>query len=651
MTNTKFDRAFIAFAPDVEVVTPLINLFKVCPDSSVDTRDTAKIVNEAAMVKGYLIDPNCDMHYAAAFINSIDMQYNSTFYKTWSEVSNKTRFELLVDQILHYMSTYGTDFEGEPYLPNTNPDEPDWLSYTTISLCSWECLYDRCMNMLVSGIALKSSTVKVLTDYIIEYVKFFEIEPIIDEIKNREALVILCDALGILPNDGQKLFAHIMYKATGQTMIVKNRATRNVIECNIPKVEKLFITLNQKQLIALAGVFNRYKELFLAFKNPLTKNVINKIGRLSKKHHIPMVRTFWQDVFNMSIEDFNEGAEYWLPKATNFKLVQIMQAVRERLMVAAGEGSNLYIIRNGKIFAKNTNDGVDTLGAANKYIAWQNVYLKCRAQLVENLKTKACAVKFPEHYTLMCPTSEKNFVGDFPMGTSCKLGPESVVGIYWRNDWGTRDFDLSYQGLDGTSISWCTDYHKNDKIIYSGDLTDATNGANEVIRFNDDIVTGIMYVNQYWGDQNSKFRLFLGTDNNNAPFKQDMSKYMVDPNNLKLETELTFEDGRQFTLGLVHDGYFYFFTLGCGYSAIKNALSIKNSKDKDIRGMDWNARGAINKEAEDELITILKRKIKTLLPLNDVLLEAGFWSATEDDENVLDLTSIDRGSLIELFTK
>jgi hypothetical protein len=126
---------------------------------------------------------------------------------------------------------------------------------------------------------------------------------------------------------------------------------------------------------------------------------------------------------------------------------------------------------------------------------------------------------------------------------------------------------------------------------------------------------------------------------------------MVDPNNLKLETELTFEDGRQFTLGLVHDGYFYFFTLGCGYSAIKNALSIKNSKDKDIHGMDWNACGAINKEAEDELITILKRKIKTLLPLNDVLLEAGFWSATEDDENVLDLTSIDRGSLIELFTK
>lgn len=640
------------FTPEIELVTPLIDLFKVCPAS--DGNTSVAIMHQiltSGMQKGYLVDIYCEPEYVAAFINGIDMQYNSTFYKSWSDVTNKTRLELLVDQIMHYMSTYGTDFTAEAYVPNLNPEEPAWNTYKLITSCTWEELYDKCMHMLVSGAALKSSTVKVLTDYIVEYAKHTGFEVVVDEIKNREALVILCDRLGILPTDGQKLFAHIMYKATGQTMIVKNRATRNVIEYNIPKVEKLFITLNQKQLIALAGVFNRYKELFLAFKNPLTKNVINKIGRLSKKYHTPMARTFWQDVFNMSIEDFNEGAEYWLPKATNFKLVQIMQAVRERLMVAAGEGSNLYIIRNGKIFAKNTTDSVDTLGAANKYITWQNVYLKCREQLIENLKTKACAVKFPEHYTLMCPTSEKNFVGDFPMGTSCKLGPESVIGIYWRNEWGTRDFDLSYQDLDGTSISWCTDYNKDNKIIYSGDLTDATNGANEVIKFTDDAVTGVVYVNQYWGEQNSKFRLFFGTDTNKAPFKQDMSKYMVDPNNLKLEAEMTFEEGRQFTLGLVNDGYFHFFTLGCGYGAVKDALCIKNKKENNVADRDWTARNKIAKAAEDELITILKRKTKTLLPLNDVLLEAGFWQAGESDENVLDLTTIDRSSLIELFAK
>lgn len=641
------------FTPEIELVTPLIDLFKVCPTAIRRTRQL-DIVNTitTGMTKGYLVHPRCSNKYAKAFIDGIDIQYNSTFYKSWSDVTNKTRLELLVDQIMHYMSTYGTDFTAEAYVPNLNPEEPVWNTYKLIVPCTWEELYDKCMHLLVSGVALKSSTVKVLTDYIVEYVKFFAIELIVDEIKNREALVILCDSLGILPTDGHKLFAHIMYKATGQTMIVKNRATRNIIKYNVPKVEKLFITLNQKQLIALAGVFNRYKELFLAFKNPLTKNVINKISRLSKKHHTPMARTFWQDVFNMSIEDFNEGAEYWLPRATNYKLVQIMQAVRERLLVLAGEGSNLYIIRNGKIFAKSA-EVVTT--ADRKYVNWFHIYNACRTQLVENLKTKACAVKFPEHYTLMCPTSEKNFVGDFPMGTSCKLGPESVVGIYWRNDWGTHDFDLSYQGLDGTSISWCTDYNKDNKIIYSGDLTDATNGANEVIKFTDDAVTGVVYVNQYWGEQNSKFRLFLGTDTNKTSFKQDMSKYMVDPNNLKLEAEMTFEDGRQFTLGLVNDGYFHFFTLGCGYGAVKDALCIKNKKENNVADRDWKAYNKITKDAEDELITILKRKIKTLLPLNDVLLEAGFWPVEEGyssgDANVLDLTTIDRSTLIELFTK
>ena len=641
------------FTPEIELVTPLIDLFKVCP-SILRRTGQLDIVNTitTGMTKGYLVHTRCANKYAKAFINGIDMQYNSTFYKSWSDVANKTRLELLVDQIMHYMTTYGTDFTAETYVPNLNPEEPAWNTYKLITPCTWEELYDKCMHMLVSGVALKSLTVKVLTDYIVEYVKFFEIELIVDEIKNREALVILCDRLGVLPTDGQKLFAHIMYKATGQTMIVKNRATRNIIEYNIPKVEKLFITLNQKQLIALAGVFNRYKELFLAFKNPLTKNVINKIGRLSKKHHTPMVRTFWQDVFNMSFEDFNEGAEYWLPRATNYKLVQIMQAVRERLLVATGEGSHLYVIRNGKIFAKDaTKDTIYYDGVGKKFIAWQNVYLRCRKQLVENLKTKACAVKFPEHYTLMCPTSEKNFVGDFPMGTSCELGHDSVVGIYWRNDWGTRDFDLSYQGLDGTSISWCTDYNKDNKIIYSGDLTDAPDGANEVIRFKDPNVTGMLYVNQYRGEENSKFRLFFGTDSADRPFAGDMRKYMVDPNNLKLEAEMHTGDSRQFTLGMIDAGKFYFFTLGCGYNAVKDALYIKNKKESNVADRDMKALRDTYKASEDELITILKRKTKSLLPLNDVLLEAGFWEATDDDTEVLDLTTLDRNTIIDLFSK
>ena len=126
------------------------------------------------------------------------------------------------------------------------------------------------MDMICSGIALKSISVNAITNYIIEYVKFTGIDVYVDDIKNREALVILCDALGILPNNGQKLFAHIVYKTTGETMIVKNRTTRNAIKLRHVISDKLFAQLNDTQMVALAEIFNRYKPLFLAFKNKNT---------------------------------------------------------------------------------------------------------------------------------------------------------------------------------------------------------------------------------------------------------------------------------------------------------------------------------------------------------------------------------------------
>ena len=40
-------------------------------------------------------------------------QLNATFYRAWNDVLSKTRFELLFDQIMHYSTTYGTNFEGD----------------------------------------------------------------------------------------------------------------------------------------------------------------------------------------------------------------------------------------------------------------------------------------------------------------------------------------------------------------------------------------------------------------------------------------------------------------------------------------------------------------------------------------------------------
>lgn len=651
------------FTPDHGTVRSLIEMFNVCPDTNGLSNDPvlAHTVMMNGLIKGYLIHPYCANEYTSEFLASVDMKYNSTFYKTWSDVENKSRVELLIDQLIHYMSTYGTCFTGNAYVPNVYEGEPEWTTYKVISPITFTDLFDKCYDMLCSGIALKSETVKNLTEYIIEWCEFTgepSHYPNLDNIKNREAMVILSDRLGILPCDGQKLFAFLVYKATGETMIIKNRAMRNLIKCNLSKIDELFLTMTNNQLIALAGVYNRYKELFLAMKNQFTRTTINKIARLSKKHHKPMVRGYWENILNMSPDQIMKTIHLHINDVSNFKLIQLMQAVQERLLVANENGQNMYLVRNGKIYVKDAAITNNTNGAARKYIEWHQVYLMCHTQLIENLSKKKCAVKFPEYYEMTCPTSEKNFIGNFPMGTSCKLGKESVIGIYWRNDWGTRDFDLSYEGIDGTRIGWNHDFKTdNGDVIFSGDMTDAPNGANEVIKFTgDNIVNGIVNVNRYSGQPGSKYRLFFGIDTRKNPFNKRMDKYMVDPNNIQLEAEMNQGDMSQQALGIILNGKFYFFDLSCGYSAIKTAIRISKMRSDGIdkynttNYWDWYTNGG-EKAGQDGLIEILNRKTRSLLPLKATLLDAGFWEATDDDIEVLDLTTIDRSTLIELFSK
>lgn len=639
--------------PSTAIITPLIEMFNMCPDGPTvlsGKQAARKNLFKKALSKGYLIDVNCLNEYAEAFIDSIDMQYNSTFYKTWEDVTNQSRRTILFDQILHYVTTYGMDFSlegtGYEYIPNTNPEEPAWTSYKVIKACTFEDLYDKCMSMICSGIALKSETVKTLTNYIIAYVN----EPVnhasldVDSIKNREALVILCDALGVLPKDGGKLFAHIIYKATGQTMIIKNRDMRRRIENSVEgwtknSATELIKKLNKEQMIALASVFNRYKELFLAFKhNDTLAPIINKISRLSKKYHKPMTRGYWETILHKAPQEVNKTIHAEAAKATNFKLLQVMQAIRERLLLAAGQGENMYVIRNGKTFIKeNDYSAIDS-----RYFQWEEIYKVCEDQLIANLSKKACTVKLPSQYVLACPTSEKNFIGDVPMGTYCQLGANSVMGIYWRNEWGTRDFDLSFNDVNGGRIGWNSDYYSADQnVIFSGDITNAPNGANEVLHFKKDIPSGIVNINRYHGNAGSKYKVFFGTTSlNDFNLRELHGKYfMVDPNEIQLEAMISQGEAAQQMIGMILDGKFFFYSLSTGYGAVTNSIVRLKQKQHD--------RNAYQNAAQ-EMTAILTRKANTMIPVEQILTKAGFTFVDEDAE--LDLTVLDRSTLIELFS-
>ena len=77
-------------------------------------------VNAEAAQYGWLVHPDCSNSDTLQWVREVaKTKYNKTFYKEWADIVSKTRFELLVDQLCHYASTYGTVFtEGEGYMPN-----------------------------------------------------------------------------------------------------------------------------------------------------------------------------------------------------------------------------------------------------------------------------------------------------------------------------------------------------------------------------------------------------------------------------------------------------------------------------------------------------------------------------------------------------
>ena len=361
--------------------------------------------------------------------------------------------------------------------------------------------------------------------------------------------------------------------------------------------------------------------------------VINKIRRMAEEYHKPMRVGFWEEILGKHysldfIQYALEGNNHTIDAPTNFKIVQLIQGINERLLVAGGRGKNLYIIRNGKTWTKETDVNV----VDSRIFYWEDLKKMLEDELVKRLSAKKCVVKFNKDMILTCPSSEKNFVGDIPFGSYFPMKANSFFGVYWKNDWGTRDFDLSFNILNGGKIGWNSSYYSMDNdIIFSGDITNAPNGASEVVLCQKDCPDGIINLNRYSGEDGSKFRFFFGTGNKNTK-NWKRTGYMVDPNHIKVRTDCI-SDTMQQSLGMTYNNRVYLMNLGVAGGRV----SMRN----------------------DDIIEALQRKVDTYVDLKSILLRAGFEDYDKidltdpDNEGVeveLDLTDIKRDTLITLFS-
>ena len=618
----------------------LVKLFNISIEDSRNEVDYVTL-NNSAMQVGYIVHPDACNLATQQFIQSISGNVNSTFYQNWEDVTSKTRFELFIDQLLHYVTTYGTDFacEGNGYVPNATPVGPVYISlfkdYKVIMPCTEEDVYNRCMDMLTSGIAMKQATIETIVDYVVEYVTLNDLlttgEFDIDDIANREALTLLCDELGIAPNKKFDLFRYIMYKTTGSTLIIKNKPTINAIIRSNTQFD--FNTLSDRQLIGLASIFYRFKPLFLAFKKtctdgayystPVTSrnaHVINKIRRMAPKYHTPLAESVMTTMLGKAHDStvISETAA----QMNTFQIVRLMNTIIERLNRT--DEKAMYIVRNGKMFIKDDNsyDGMITYYAT--------VFNIMKNELVSRLSEKATYVKYPKNMVLACPTSEKNFVGDLPFGTYMDLqDSDSFIGIYWKEEWGTHDFDLSVLNIDGIKVGWDSRYYSdNQDVVYSGDMTSARPEATEIMLFKKGATDGSVMVNRYNGRDGSKFRFFGGVE----PNMKLRRNYMVDPNFIKFSADVVSDTVEQ-TIGLLNDGRFYVMALGSGNSIVSFHKG--------------------SKQNERYYASVLKAK--SYIKLNYILSDAGFIDVDSVEElpkdvQILDLTQMSRDTLINLFS-
>lgn len=444
--------------------------------------------------------------YLREKLNGNDL--NKTFHKSWSKIKNSSRFELFIEQITHYMSTYGSDFKDEIYIPDEVLNIPDVkLSYKVIKAYSKEEITLKCLSLLKAGMALKEETINDVLSVLVDELGYvFKGN---EGIKNKEAIIKIADLYGILPTDIMEFFRYIIYRCTGQSLLIKNK---NMIEAIKTTNYNPSAQFNRFGLEKIATIFNRFKPLFLAMK-PVCGKTINKIAKLSKTLHKPLMA----NPLNVATSRFLDNNDlHWMDNATPYALFKVLSACYTRMN---GQDSFVYRIRNGKSWAEEK----ESIGEFEVNFDFIIRYLKGRFDLSEKKVFLPADIKFA------LPTSEKMFIGNIPTGTRF-YGRKLAVGVYWEDSWGARDLDLSGVNEMG-KVGWDGGYSQGEgDLMYSGDITSAPHGAVEYLYANKELkYATIIQNNVFSGDDTCGYKVIIGRGDK---ISRD---YMMNPNNLFAE--------------------------------------------------------------------------------------------------------------------
>jgi len=654
-----------------------IKLFKSLPIKVRQKKSSTKELLEKTIKRGFVFSPEIIYNYSNydELIKLVEEVFgitsekvNASFHKSWKKVKEADVEQLVVEQVAHYLTTYG---KGDPvgylfqkeHLENWKVDnlsekvlsledfdkgklydkdyiyfpkemlkipeiDIDEIKLIVIKGYTKQELKDKLLKLLNSGIALKEDTINDVVDVAL-FVGINEKE--IEDIKNKEVRVILYEYLNVIPESPVEFLRYIVYVATDETLLIKSKELISEIkEKKNIKIAKFFNDYDKKfGLKRLAEIFFRFKPIWLAFRtNRELKTIINKMRKLAVRYHKPMP----EDYLNSITAKIKKGEtvdgdklESELERVNIFRKIRLLYALQFR---TKSIDAILYRIRNGKSFATDFYFENKKVAKRILDIVLDSIIKDVRRN-VEGKK-----IYIPEYINYSLPATERQFTGNFPSGTYISIPQDMIFGVHWENVKSYRiDLDLSLISLSVGKIGWDAGYRTNEgNILFSGDITDAQKpiGATE-----------LFYVQRQLKDN---FILFLNYYNYNSeikvPFKIIVAKekaknfranYMVNPNNIVSVAQSEISQ-KQKMLGLLNTttngSKFYFAETSIGKSIASSISKVAENSRK-------------------YLISFYQNSIE----LKDILLKAGVKFVDSKDESDIDLSpeALERSTIIELL--
>jgi len=620
----------------VKNYTPLVQstlrLFNAVPIESKTKKNPSKKILSKTLNHGFIISPEVVSNYSEDEIldiieevsNEIGLtpeQMNSSFHKSWKKVREAPIFQLVVEQIFHYITTYGYERLGiydknSVFIPNEElkiSKLKDGIKLTVINGYTKSQLKEKIINLLGSGIALKS------IDEIIEVATFCEFKlKDFTNIKNKEIRIRLYDKMQILPELPLEFLRFIIYKKTDDSLLIINKDTISKIKDSNTDVKFLFRQYDETFAFGykrLAEIFLRFKPLFLALRQEdRMAPIINKISHLSNKYHKPLERSVLNDVTGllknkqMGIEKYTKLKKE-LENCNIFRKIRLLSALNYRIN---GSPSMLYKIRNGKGYAKRSE--FLNIGEAKSVfdIVMESILLD-----LQHLKGKKFFI--PRNIKYALPATAKQFTGNIPSGSYIIIPKDMIFGVYWVNVGSHRiDLDLSTISLKHGKVGWDSLYRSDDEnILFSGDITDAPNGASElfyVARNYDDVILLCLNYYNYNQDIPVPYKILIAEEKPRKSFHS----YMVNPNKIQCVTKAEIKH-KQRILGIVkitnNECRFYFSETALG----KSITSREN--DYSLTSREY-----------------LQHYTTNMITLNDVLEMAGAEITSKKQNNSIDLS-------------